>query len=137
MTTFVDTNIPMYLVGAAHPNRELARAALEDAVDRGERLVTDAEVLQEILHRYVAIGRRDALGAATTLVLDVVDEVYSVDLDAVLEAGRLVGRIDGLSARDAIHLATMRRHGVDDILSFDTGFDRVTGIRRRPADQPE
>src|SRR5262245_34063500 len=49
----VDSNIPMYLVGAAHPNKDSARSALERAIVDGERLVTDAEVLQEILHRYV------------------------------------------------------------------------------------
>jgi uncharacterized protein len=29
-----------------------------------ERLLTDAEVLQEVLHRYVAIDRRDAIQPA-------------------------------------------------------------------------
>src|SRR4051794_33334127 len=57
VTLFVDANIPMYVVGAPHPNKDRAVAALEVAVARGERLVTDAEVLQEILHRYRAIGR--------------------------------------------------------------------------------
>lgn len=58
---FVDSNIPMYLVGAARPHKTDAQWLLERAVTAGERLVTDAEVLQEILHRYVAIGRRDAI----------------------------------------------------------------------------
>jgi predicted nucleic acid-binding protein len=44
-----------------------------------------------------------------------------------------VARVAGLSARDAIHVAVMRQHGIDDILTFDTGFDIVTGLRRRPA----
>src|SRR5437867_3968495 len=43
----VDSNVPMYLVGVAHPNREAARRALEEAVTAGETLCTDAEVLQE------------------------------------------------------------------------------------------
>lgn len=48
---FVDSNIPMYLVGAAHPNKEASRRRVERAIIEEERLVTDAEVLQEILHR--------------------------------------------------------------------------------------
>ena len=57
---FIDTNVPMYLVGADHPHKAEATRLLERAASNRERLVTDAEVLQEILHRYVAIARRDA-----------------------------------------------------------------------------
>ena len=76
---FVDSNIPMYLVGADHPNKETARRLLERAITDGELLVTDAEVLQEILHRYVAIDRRDAIEPATAALLGVVDEVFPVE----------------------------------------------------------
>src|SRR5258708_291609 len=50
---FVDSNIPMYMVGKDHPHKATARHLIETALGAGERLVTDAEVLQEILHRYV------------------------------------------------------------------------------------
>jgi predicted nucleic acid-binding protein len=33
-----------------------------------------------------------------------------------------------LSTRDAIHIAVMERHTVNLILSFDAGFDSVSGI---------
>ena len=132
MTLFVDANIPMYVVGADHPNKEPAITALEVAIARGERLVTDAEVLHELLHRYRAIGRRDAMEAATDALLSIVDEVFPIDRDDVLAARRLLARLPAISARDALHVATMRRHGVDDILAFDTGFDAVGGLRRLP-----
>jgi uncharacterized protein len=35
-----------------------------------------------------------------------------------------------LSARDAIHLAVMEQRGIQQILSFDQGFDRYPNIRR-------
>lgn len=54
---FVDSNITMYLVGSAHPNKDAARRLLEASISRGERLVTDAEVFLEILHRYAATAR--------------------------------------------------------------------------------
>ncbi len=60
----VDSNIPMYLIGAEHPNKEATRRLLEAAVSRSDRLVTDAEVLQEILHRYIAIDRFTAIQPA-------------------------------------------------------------------------
>ena len=50
----------MYLVGAAHPHKRDAQQLLERCISERIPLVTDAEVLQEILHRYTAIRRRDA-----------------------------------------------------------------------------
>jgi uncharacterized protein len=40
---FVDSNIPMYLVGVGHPNKATAQILLESLIAEGERLVTDAE----------------------------------------------------------------------------------------------
>jgi predicted nucleic acid-binding protein len=125
----VDSNIPMYLVGAEHPNKHGARRLLERAINDGEVLVTDVEVLQEILHRYAAIERRDAIEAAMTALLDVVDEVYSIERMDVERAQGLVVQA-GFSARDALHVAVMRRHGVERIMTFDRGFDRIEGIER-------
>jgi predicted nucleic acid-binding protein len=72
---FIDSNVPMYLVGAPHPHKADARRILEGLVAAGEKLVTDAEVMQEILHRYLAIQRRDAIQPAFDALLGVVDEV--------------------------------------------------------------
>ena len=100
---FVDSNIPMYLVGASHPNKSEARRLLEGCIHRAERLVTDAEVLQEILHRYGAIGRRDAIAAAFDALLGVVDEVFSVERPDVERAKTVMLHNERLSARDALH----------------------------------
>jgi predicted nucleic acid-binding protein len=126
---FVDANVPMYLVGAEHPNKARSRALLETAIAAGEPLVTDVEVLQEILHRYVAIERRDAIEPCIAVLLGVVDEVFPVELEDVRRTSAIV-RSSRLTARDALHLAVMQRRGVDRILSFDQGFDIVPGIAR-------
>lgn len=127
---FVDSNIPMYLVGAPHPHKADALRMLERSIAEEERLVTDAEVLQEILHRYVAIARRDAIQPAFDALLAVVDEVFPVYTDTVERAKRIVLGTDRLSARDALHLAAMEVHGVTIIMSFDAGFDELPGITR-------
>ena len=126
---FVDSNIPMYLVGADHPNKAASRALLERAITDGEILVTDAEVLQEILHRSVAIDRRDAIGPTFDALLGVVDEIFAVERGDVEGARRHV-LTTTLSARDAVHLSIMRRRGVDRIMTFDRGFDGIAGITR-------
>ena len=127
---FIDSSVPMYLVGVPHPHKIDAQRLLEDAISRGERLVTDAEVLQEILHRYVAIERREAIQPAFDALLGVVDEVLPVSVDVVQRAKTIVFGKPRLSARDAIHVASMELAGVATIMSFDRGFDSVAGITR-------
>lgn len=129
---FVDSNIPMYLVGASHPNKAAAEATLEQMILDGERLVTDAEALQEILHRYAAIRRPEAVRPAFQALLALVDEVFGVHLEDVEAARDLLLASEGLSARDALHMAIMRREGVERVLTFDRGFDEVPGIERVP-----
>jgi predicted nucleic acid-binding protein len=120
----------MYLIGAAHPNKTAAQILLERLVAKGERLVTDAEVLQEILHRYSAIQRREAIDPAIRVTLDVVDEVFPVEKDDVLRASEITQSRPVLSARDALHIAIMERRGIRAILSFDSDFDQWPGLRR-------
>ncbi len=126
----VDSNIPMYLVGAEHPNKAAAQRLLERSIAERERLVTDVEVFQEILHRYAAIDRRDAIGPAFEALLAVVDEVFPIEMRDVERARRLVGTPSRVSARDAIHIAVMQRRDVPRVMTFDRGFDRVPGIVR-------
>ena len=126
----IDSNIPMYLVGTPHPHKTDAQRRLESLLSERQRLVTDAEVLQEILHRYVAINRRDAIQPAFDALLHVVDEVLPVDRGAVERAKQIVLGYQRLSARDAVHLAVMEQHGIEQILTFDSGFDGFPGITR-------
>jgi hypothetical protein len=127
---FIDSNIPMYLVGAAHPHKIDAQRRLEEAIAQGERLVTDAEVLQEILHRYTAIERRDAIQPAFDALLGVVDEVFPVEPGDVERAKSLILERPALSARDGVHAAIMQRRHVARVMSFDSGFDGMPGLTR-------
>lgn len=127
---FVDSNVPMYLVGAEHPHKRDAQHLLERVLSEGERLVTDAEVLQEILHRYVAIDRRDAIQPAFDALLGIVERVFPVELADVERAKRVVLGNPRLSARDALHLAVMEGQGIVRLMSFDAGFDGFPGISR-------
>ena len=127
---FVDSNIPMYLVGAAHPHKADAQRLVETAISSGEPLATDVEVLQEILHRYVAIDRRDAIQPAFDAILGIVDEVFTVTLPDLERAKAIVLGRRQLSARDALHAAVMERMQVTRIMSFDSGFDALPGLTR-------
>ena len=127
---FIDSNIPMYLVGAPHPHKTDAQVLIERFIAAGERLVTDAEVLQEILHRYTAIHKREAIGPALRATLDIADDVFAIEQRDVMRAAEIAQNPALLSARDAIHIAVMERHGVRSIFSFDADFDRWPGLER-------
>jgi uncharacterized protein len=127
---FVDSNIPMYLVGASHPHKTDTQRLLEKLISNRQRLVTDAEVLQEILHRYTAINRRDAIQPAFDALLNIVDQVFAVDRANAERAKEIVMGYPKMSARDALHLAVMEAQDIDQIASFDTGFDGFPGIAR-------
>jgi len=126
----VDSNIPMYLVGGPHPHKIDAQRLLEKLLSERQRLVTDAEVLQEILHRYVAINRRDAIQTAFDALLGIVDEVLPVDRRATERAKEILLGHQRLSARDSIHMAIMESNGIEHIVTFDAGFDGFPGVTR-------
>jgi hypothetical protein len=120
----------MYLVGAPHAHKSDARRLLEKVVSERQSLVTDAEVLQEILHRYAAIDRRDAIQPAFDALLGIVDQVLAVDRSIAERAKQIVLGYRQLSARDAVHIAVMEHHGIEQIMTFDSGFDGFPGITR-------
>jgi len=120
----------MYLVGAPHPHKSDTRRLLEKAVSERQRLVTDAEVLQEILHRCVAIDRRDAIQPAFDALIGIVDQVLAVDRPIAERAKQIVLGYRQLSAREAVHIAVMEHHGIEQIMTFDSGFDGFPGITR-------
>jgi predicted nucleic acid-binding protein len=127
---FIDSNIPMYLVGESHSFKLQAQLLLEKYILQRERLVSDAEVLQEILHRYVAINRLDAIQPAFDALLGVVDEIFPVDAAVVDRAKTILLGKKRISARDALHVAVMQAQGISQIMTFDTGFDGIAGIVR-------
>jgi hypothetical protein len=127
---FVDANVPMYLVGAEHPHKADAQRLIEQLVREQRRLVTSSEVFQEILHRFVAIDRRDRIELAFETLKGVVEDVLAIEAADVFAAKDLIQGNPLLSARDALHVAVMRRCDLTEIVSFDRGFDAVVGITR-------
>ncbi len=128
---FVDTNIPMYAAGTPHPLKAPSQRILR-AIANGElQAVTDAEVLQEILYRYLHIGQKEKglkiFDSFRRIMLGYILPVEDLDVQLARE---FVERYSFLSPRDLIHLAVMWRHNVREIVTADTGFDLVDGIRR-------
>jgi hypothetical protein len=108
----------------------LRQARRTTSIGSVDALVTDVKVLQEVLHRYAALRRIDAVQPAFDITLSLVDEVLPVRPSHVRHAKDILLGEYGLSARDTLHLAVMADAEVTWIMSFDTGFDSYPGIER-------
>ena len=130
MKVFIDSNIPMYVSGGVHPHREPARRFLQ-RVQKGQvEGCTSTEVLQEILYRYSALSRRDLARDVYDLFVEICPVVLGVTLADTDRARDLLSAVDGISARDAVHAGVMLNHEVEWIATYDSGFERIPGIRR-------
>ena len=130
MTIFIDSNIPMYVAGRDHPNREPARGLLERVRNGDVDACTSTEVLQEILYRYASLNRLDVAAEVYDLFVQVCPVVLPVTLADTDLAKSLIGERAGLTVRDAIHASVMLNHDMNVIASFDRGFDNIPGITR-------
>ncbi|HPA53065.1 MAG TPA: type II toxin-antitoxin system VapC family toxin [Thermoanaerobaculia bacterium] len=130
MTVFIDSNIPMYVAGRPHPNREPSRRFLE-RIRAGEvDGVTSTEVLQEILFRYAGLGQLELGLQVYDLFVQICARVLPVTLADTDRARALLTSLTGVSVRDTIHASVMLTNGISRIATFDEGFDRVPGVRR-------
>jgi len=132
----VDTNIPMYAAGRDHPFKAAAQRALMAIAEAPEAFVTNAEVFQELLHRYLTGERPErAWRLLDSFQRLMSGRILAIDEDTLLQLARLEGLSPRPSARDLVHIACMRQHGIGRILSFDRDFDGLPGISRvDPAD---
>lgn len=116
---FVDSNVFIYAVGRSHPLREEAQSFFLESSEKGKRLVTSAEALQELLHVYLPVRRMETLDAALELATMGVDHVFPIDSAAVLHARDLVNRHPGLTARDLLHLSVCQLNKIKELKTFD------------------
>jgi predicted nucleic acid-binding protein len=122
---FVDTNVVVYATTDSAYS-EPCLAVLE-AVARGAEGRTSTAVLEEVWHLELS-GRVGDLGGLArhaysvfTPLLDVTDAIVEAALDLDAKA---------IGATDRIHVATCAANGLDTVVSADSGFDAVRGLRR-------
>jgi uncharacterized protein len=130
MRVFIDSNIPMYVAGREHANRDPSRRFLRRVREGKVDACTSTEVLQEILYRYASLGRLDLAREVYDLFVDVCPIVLGVTLADTDRARDLICEAIGPSTRDAVHAAVMLNNDVEWIATFDAGFDEIPGIRR-------
>jgi predicted nucleic acid-binding protein len=126
----VDSNVLMYAAGTSHPNKA-ASVALLDRIARGEvEAALDAEILQEILHRYRALGRWETGRRVYDLSRRIIPVVLPLTAEVLDLARSLLDRHPKLMARDALHASVCEHAGLDAICSYDRDFDQIPGLER-------
>ena len=130
MPTFIDSNIFLYVFGAAHPLQAGCARVLQDVAAGSLIATTSTEVVQEVMHVMRRKGREaQALQAARRLV-QLFPDLLPVTSQDVLVACDLLERHPRLSTRDAVHAATMRNNGLSHIVTADEDFDGIPGLVR-------
>ena len=133
---FIDANIPIYASGRANPYKEACTQVLMMAAERPRAFVTDVEVLQELLHRYLALRLwplgREVLRGFAEVMRGRIEPVYVNDIELAMT---LADGHPTLPARDLLHVAVMRRLGTNRIITADADFDRIPAmVRLDPTD---
>jgi predicted nucleic acid-binding protein len=131
---FLDTNIFVRYLTGDDPVRMRACESLFERLDRGEEdaLINDL-VVAEVF--YVLSGRvyrtpRDVIASRLRPLL--LFKGLRLDNRAVvLDALDICEAFPHLDFEDCMAIARMHSEGIDEIYSYDHGFDRVPGIRRQ------
>jgi predicted nucleic acid-binding protein len=127
---FIDANIIMYAIGMPHPLKNPCRAILDEIKNGSLQVVTNTEVLQEVLYRFYSLKRNDqaeiAYNALTGMCLEIIS-ITRKDMDLSLS---LLKEYPQITTRDAVHAATMINNEIEEIISTDSHFDLIQGIKR-------
>ena len=126
----LDTNVVIYALGVPHPYRALCQGILRSLDSDVHNYVMDAEVLQEVLYIFDRRGQRSKGIQKVTDLLIALREVIPVGAGEIAITLQMLGEHPKLSPRDAIHAAVVLGHGLEGIVSTDTAFDQVPGLKR-------
>ena len=124
---FIDANVFMYAVGRPHPLQTRAQEFFDVSLKNRRTLVTSAEVIQELLHVYLRMNRAHTLESALELMDSASVEIWPLEEADVSLARQLHDQHPDLEARDLCHLASCRRRGVTEIMTFDRELASVIG----------
>jgi len=128
---FLDANIFIYAyLGSGEQKTRSCRKLLGRISSGEQRATTSALVAEEVLH--IFLGRKGKAFAFRVLknILDNPNlEVLPLDEKALMLSPEFIEA--GLGSADALHAAAMKANGEATICSFDRGFDRAPGIRRK------
>lgn len=127
---FIDANIFMYSSGRDHLFKEPCAKIVKAISARKISAVTSTEVVQEILHRYLSLHKREIAVGSAKSIITLLSPLLPVTEDILVTSVKMIDKYPFLNARDALHLASMLEHNLTNILTTDTHFEEVEEINR-------
>jgi len=127
----------MYAAGRPHPLRAPCGQIIDRVAEGELEAVTSAEVVQEILRRFLSRRQPQVALEMATHALDVFAPVIAVTDVVMRRAIELLKHYDTLPARDLVHAATCLEEGIDAIVTPDVHFDGIRELRRIAPDDAE
>lgn len=128
---FIDTNIFLRYLTKDDPSKyDKCRKIFKKAVEGKIELATSGIVIAELiwtLLSYYKVQKADVIEKISIIVST--DNLYIPDKDIITDALVLYSRknIDYIDAYNAVF---MKRHGFEEIYSYDEDFDVVENIKR-------
>jgi predicted nucleic acid-binding protein len=125
----IDTTVLIYAVGDEHPLRAPCRDLVAALREGRLRATTTTEVIQEFAH---VRARRRSRSDAAALARDyarLLAPLLVVDTDDLLEGLSRFEDNDTVGAFDAVLAAAAMRRGAELLVSADSGFAELPGLR--------
>ncbi len=125
----LDTTVLFYATGTDHPLRAPCRRLVDAVADGALTATTTVEVIQEFAH--VRARRRDRADAATLAcaLTDLMAPLLPVTESALRDGLASFAGGARIGAFDAVLAAAALAAGADAVVSADTAFAEVTGLR--------
>lgn len=126
----LDTAVFVYAVGTPHDYRDACRRLLDPDVLLSYGGEASVQAIQELLHQRT---RRtgDRIGSATVArAMAQLCPLHELTADDLRVGLQLFEQVPTLTGRDALHAATAVNRGIPAIVSPDTDFDGIDGLRR-------
>lgn len=131
---FLDTNVFMYAAGKDHPNKDPSIKLLELIAMDEIQVAVNVEVIQEILHRYTHIGEKSQGLNLAKHVIGLIDKIYGVEQIDTQEAIDILEK-SNVTSRDAIHAASCKNRGIEEICTYDKHFDELDFLERKTPEE--
>lgn len=120
---FFDTNFFIYMFEGIEPNRSLTLAIRKRMMDRGDRIVTSAMTLGEVLVRPTKLGQTSLIQQYDQAIRSTT-QVVSFDASVAWRYASLRAT-HKLRNADAIQLACAAHFGVDLFITNDTDLHKL------------
>lgn len=120
---FFDTNLFIYMFEGIEPNRSRALAIRKRMIERGDRIVTSAMTLGEVLVRPTKLGQTSLI-EQYDCAIRATSQIVSFDA-AIAWRYASLRATHKLRSADAIQLACAAHFGVDLFITNDTDLQNL------------